>query len=148
LFFTWIADNLDISNILSEKEYLTSLDLAETSAEDLDQQLRDIEYEFPGFFSITEQDVIEKAKEAAMLEEETTERNDRIIRMDEYERNELKALAKIEEEKMESDLEIRFLTEEVAKKMEKLENIRKSNTKKIEASNKHLLVRNEFLILG
>jgi hypothetical protein len=128
---------------------LTSLDLAETSnSEDLDQQLRDIEYEFPGFFSITEQDVIEKAKEAAMLEEEMTERNDRIIRMDEYERNELKALAKIEEEKMESDLEIRFLTEEVAKKMEKLENLRKNNTKKIEASNKHLLVRNEFLILG
>lgn len=126
---------------MNEKEYLASLDLSSESSEEIEQQLRDIEYEFPGFFSITELDVIDKAKEAAMLEEEVNERSDRIIRMDEYERQELKALAKLEEGKIESDLEIKFLTEEITKKMVKLENLRKSNAKKIELSNKHLLVR-------
>lgn len=140
MFFTWITNNLNSSNILSEKEYLIYKDLPEISSEDLVQQLRNIEYEFPGFFSISEQDLIEKEKEMKEMEEEMNERNDRIIRMEEYERNELKVLARMEKDKIESDLEIQFLTEDVTRKIEKLDNLRKSNASKIEASNKNLLV--------
>lgn len=110
------------------------------SEADLKKQLLEIEYEFPGFFSITEEDVIEKQKEAALLEEQISERNDRILRMEEYEQNALKSLTTIEKEKIESDLEIKFLTDEVARKIEKVENLRKENLKKMESSNKQLLV--------
>lgn len=140
LFFSWISNNLDVTNIVSNSDKLTYAELAETHPEHLEQQLRDIEYEFPGFFSLTERDLIEKQKEAALLEVETIERNDRMIRMKEYERTMIKALTKMEEEKIESDLELKFLTEEVERKMVKLETLRKGNAKKIDASNKHLLV--------
>lgn len=138
-FFNWTVKNLS-ENILTEEEYQAYQELQDISHEELKKQLLDIEYEFPGFFSITEKDVIEMEKEAAMLEEEINERNDRIIRMEEHERMELKAFARIEKEKIESDLEIKFMAEEIARKIEKLENLRKENSKKIESSNKQLLV--------
>lgn len=138
-FFTWISENLDSSNILTEHEFLASLDLKDTSDDEL-KKLRDIELEFPGFFSITEEDLIEKQKELAILEDEINERNDRILRMEEHERNEIKTLAKVLEEITECDLETKFLTEQVNTKVEKLENLRKSNANKVEAYDKHLLV--------
>jgi hypothetical protein len=134
-FFEYIANNFDESNILTDSEIQEYEDLKSAglvlSDEDLEKELKNIESTFPGFFSVTDEKIKALEEEVKKLEAETTERAERLSRMQECEDEQLRNIAKIERENHDILFQQQLLTDECKAKAKELSNLQKSNTEKI-----------------
>lgn len=134
-FLEYIAANLDESNILTDSEIreYEELQAAGLVLDDLEleKEMKNVEYTFPGFFSVTDEKIQDLEEEVQILEEETRERSERLERMQEYEHEQLKELARIEKENQEVLVQLQLYTEECKRKADELAELQQSNAEKI-----------------
>jgi chromosome segregation ATPase len=134
-FLEYIASNLDETNILTDSEIQEYEDLKSAGlvleGDELENELKNIEINFPGFFSVTEQQIEELEEQIRQLEDETSERTDRVARMQECEEEQLKKIARIESESQETMVQQLLYAEQCLEKSRELASLQKSNSDKI-----------------
>lgn len=139
-FFEFIANNLDKSNILTNSELQEYDKLVEAgkvlSDEDLENELKNIEQSFPGFFSVTDDKIADLEDEVKRLEMDISERSERLSRMKDFEGEQIKTISEQERINGEIALKERLLTEECLKRSSELESLQESNSQEVAQLNK------------
>jgi chromosome segregation ATPase len=130
-FFEYIAENLDEDNILTEKELKKYNDLVSAGlfleGEALTEQMKTLESYFPGILSITDESVEEMERELKFLEADTQEREARILRMEETEKQLSNEIEVLEKKQIEIDYQEKQLTLECTEKAKILTELQQSN---------------------
>lgn len=134
-FFEYLAGNIDEENILTktETEALEEIKAAGKFLEGdaLTEELKTLETYFPGILSVTDESIEEMEQELKFLQADTKEREERIRRMEETQKQQLKEKEVLEKRNIELDYQVKMLAEESLDKAQKLEEHQKSNQKMI-----------------
>lgn len=142
-FFIYCVENLSEKNILTESElrYIGNVNTAISSTE-LNEAIQEIELKYPGLFSINQNDCEELEKYATLIEEENSERFNRINEMEEYVRKEEYLMHS--EELMPSQ-NVSMIQNQISEKIKNLETMRKSNAHQITLATRRLQTDINFL---
>lgn len=152
-FFEHITDNLDDDNVLTDKElkfyevsmlslclslpvsYFHSLqDLVAAKqfleGDSLSDQLKSLEFRYSGINTLTDNEVDELELDLRILEADTKDREERILRMKETHRHQLNDIVEVEKRKFERDYQETQITESCILMAQDLSKIQESNKQK------------------
>jgi hypothetical protein len=139
-FFEFIANNIDKSNILTNSELQEYEKLVEAgkvlSDEELEKELKNIEHSFPGFFSVTDDQIAKLEDEVKRLEADINERSEGKSKMKDFESEQKKTISELEIINGEYELKERLLSEECLKRSSELESLQLSNSQATAELNK------------
>jgi HAUS augmin-like complex subunit 3 len=134
-FFEHLAANIDSDNILSESELKQYEELCASGqfleGDALTEELKALESHFPGILTISDEEINEMERELEFLENDTKERKERIVRMEDCQKRQLRDIEALEKKHFDMDYQGKQLEEECLEKASILSDLQKSNQKKI-----------------
>lgn len=134
-FFEYLADNLDEDNILSPEELarIAEIEAAGNYLEGdaLNEELKKLESSFPGILTITDESTEEVERELEFFQNELKEREERIARMEETKKQQLKKLERLDRQQTDLKYQEKLLTEQCLKKAQVLQDLQRTNQEKI-----------------
>lgn len=134
-FFEHINMYIDNENILSEQEQKQYEELCASGqyleGDALTDELKALESHFPGILTIDDGEIDKFERELEFLEKDTQERKDRIKRMEETEKRQLRDIEANDKKHFEFDYQGKHLQEQCFQKASALMELQKSNQKKV-----------------
>jgi septal ring factor EnvC (AmiA/AmiB activator) len=136
LFLEYVANNLDSSNILTDSE-INEFELLKANGnvldvDDLQNELKEVEMHFPGFLSVDDDTIEMLESQIKSLDNELSERNDRIRRMQEAKSAQLNEILDMERKNQNLRHQNEILVKDCLEKTHVLSKYQKSNLEKVD----------------
>lgn len=134
-FFEYIAANIDSFTYLSEAEQYQFSELYAAGhfleSDALTEELKNLECHFPGILTINDEEIDEKKRDLDFLNQDVRERKERVVRMCESERRQLRDIEALEKKHFELDYQEKQLVNDSLQKAGELMKLQKSNQSRI-----------------